>query len=105
MRYAGEVPHFISHMVQMKEYKRDSFLGSDTSFISHMVQMKDASSFAIIILTKELYIPHGSDESASSSSFSPQSSCFISHMVQMKEMSLVHKKKTKKEALYPTWFR
>ena len=31
-----------------------------------------------------LYIPHGSDESASSNSFSPQSSTFISHMVQMK---------------------
>jgi len=55
------------------------------NFISHMVQMKGVSSLPSSSL-KELYIPHGSDESSSlsSNSFSPQSP-FISHMVQMKE--------------------
>ena len=40
MRYAGEVPHFISHMVQMKDtHIRDVWIGV-VFFISHMVQMK-----------------------------------------------------------------
>ena len=95
------------------------------SFISHMVQMKESSvqvpnirAFTLYptwfrwkdnkiwkcAAPRSLYIPHGSDESASSSSFSPQSSTFISHMVQMKESYSDHLI-ILMISLYPTWFR
>ena len=97
---------FISHMVQMKDWKvRVSAIGS-LVFISHMVQMKASMRYASEV-PDDLYIPHGSDESwlFNSSILSkiclyiphgsderhavlPVPHCldiFISHMVQMKE--------------------
>ena len=63
MRYAGEVPHFISHMVQMKGCSKSN---TETPFY-------------------KLYIPHGSDESLSHAQAVLEAYTFISHMVQMKE--------------------
>ena len=56
---------FISHMVQMKEGKGCLKLPTMKYFISHMVQMKDKTTEAFLWGIFLLYIPHGSDESAS----------------------------------------
>jgi len=53
---------------------------------------------------KNLYIPHGSDESNLTECPCNSSYTFISHMVQMKDGYVYFQVKTL-WALYPTWFR
>jgi len=73
---------FISHMVQMKAGPMEQRGAVGVYFISHMVQMK-ATILSYTRSCKSLYIPHGSDERISLTSF-PNILPFT---------------------LYPTWFR
>jgi len=52
----------------------------------------------------DLYIPHGSDESAATTLPMMLNPLFISHMVQMKARAAAAKAATQ-ATLYPTWFR
>ena len=56
-------------------------------FISHMVQMKAIKKIVKKISLKNLYIPHGSDESRQKVVPASFLCVFISHMVQMKDLS------------------
>jgi len=55
------------------------------NFISHMVQMK-VSKYRSYTAKRQLYIPHGSDESRERLYKAWIDSFFISHMVQMKAL-------------------
>jgi len=75
---------FISHMVQMKDRPVSKTSGAGkTAFISHMVQMKVRLDDTAIWNKIWLYIPHGSDESAT-------------FLAAAEILDL---------PLYPTWFR
>ena len=58
--------NFISHMVQMKVFRRWYRAHLRKFFISHMVQMKERDCYCFSFFRSGLYIPHGSDESYSS---------------------------------------
>ena len=60
--------------------------------------MKESKLLSLPCIPYLLYIPHGSDESASLIAFAKLSKSFISHMVQMKDKN--ENKKGGKEILY-----
>jgi len=68
-----------------------------------MVQMK-VNNKLIALHVKDLYIPHGSDESIGGKNESGHEANFISHMVQMKDVC-VCVCCVLCVSLYPTWFR
>ena len=53
---------FISHMVQMKPNTLIKWVCELNLFISHMVQMKHICLDIFLTMLKDIYIPHGSDE-------------------------------------------
>ena len=58
---SSRISFFISHMVQIIHQDKMKVFDLIFVFISHMVQIIPSPYISYFVLTKPLYIPHGSD--------------------------------------------